>query len=302
MSLPAPALDDPPRGVHLAAEDAEHFDAIASFAYRTAGLVLARDKAPMVLARIAKRMRALRVESLADYRRLVERQDADDERRELLFTLTTNVTSFMREAHHFEILRARILPGLAARARSGARVRLWSAGCSSGQEPYSIAMEVLTAIPEAAQLDIRILATDIDAHVLDRARTGEYPEAECETLGTTFRSRFLERCGPSGGAGPRLRMGDAVRSIVRFRELNLIDRWPMQGKFDVVFCRNVLIYFDRETQEAVIDRFAAALQEDGHLFVGHSERIDTERLPLLRPIGTTAYQRSGPNPYKTGRD
>jgi len=277
----------------LSEQEISHFDAIADFAYRRAGLVLPREKAPMVLARLSKRMRSRGVHSLEDYRALLERSDAEDERRELIYSLTTNVTSFMREMHHFTALAETILPGLAEKARSGRRIRLWSAGCSSGQEPYSIAMTILRHVPDARSLDIRILATDIDARVLERARAGKYSSAECDCLPDDLRKRFLDQSKTEAGISPDFSVRDEVRTLVSFRELNLLEPWPMRGKFDVVFCRNVIIYFDRETQNKLWARLDGSIEDKGFLFVGHSERIDTSIFPQFRPSGTTTYQRLG---------
>ena len=275
----------------LSKQEISHFDAIADFAYRRAGLVLPREKAPMVLARLSKRMRSRGVHSLEDYRSLLERGDAEDERRELIYSLTTNVTSFMREMHHFTALAETILPDLAGKARSGRRVRLWSAGCSSGQEPYSLAMKILRHIPDARSLDIRILATDIDARILARARSGTYSSSECDSLPEDLRKRFLDQTKPDSGGSPEFSIRDEVRALVSFRELNLLEPWPMRGRFDVVFCRNVIIYFDRTTQNKLWARIDGDIEDKGFLFVGHSERIDTSLFPQFKPSGTTTYQR-----------
>jgi len=245
----------------------------------------------MVLARIAKRMRAFGHAALSEYCAHLEGEAGAEERRELIYTLTTNVTSFFRERHHFDALRDRILPQLVARARAGGRVRLWSAGCSSGQEPYSLAMTVLEALPEAARLDIRILATDIDPHVLTPARDAVFPEAQAQPIPESLRRRFLEPAECSDGS-PGYRVAEPVRRLVTFRQLNLIGPWPMKGRFDAILCRNVVIYFDRDTQRRLWGRFAGVLPPGGHLFLGHSERIDTAATHGFRVVGPTMYQRA----------
>jgi chemotaxis protein methyltransferase CheR len=289
----APALPAEARASHLAGPDLAHFDTIAALAHDEAGLVLPRDKAPMVLARIGKRLRASGHATLASYCSFLESDAGRRERSELVYSLTTNVTSFFREQHHFDALQERILPDLVARARSGGRVRLWSAGCSSGQEAYSLAMVVLDALPEAARCDLRILATDIDPHVLAQARTALYAEAQVEPVPDRMRRRFLEPATARDGARA-WRVAEPVRALVAFRELNLLRDWPMRGRFDVIFCRNVVIYFDRDTQRRLWGRFAAALSAGGHLFLGHSERIDTATCDDFRVVGTTMYQRAAP--------
>jgi chemotaxis protein methyltransferase CheR len=289
----APALSPAPSAGRLDGPDLAHFDTIAARAHREAGLVLPRDKAPMVLARIGKRLRASGHATLAEYCAFLDSEAGAEERRELIYTLTTNVTSFFREQHHFDGLRERILPALVARARAGGRVRLWSAGCSSGQEPYSLAMVVLDALPEAARCDLRILATDIDPYVLAEARAAVYPDAQVEPVPEALRRRFLEPA--PGRDGTRAwRVAEPARRLVAFRELNLLKEWPMRGRFDAIFCRNVVIYFDRETQRCLWERFAAALTPGGHLFLGHSERIDTAATDAFRVVGTTMYQRAAP--------
>ena len=280
-------------GTALSGSDIAHFEAIARFAHHAAGLVLSRDKAPMVLARVGKRMRALGLTSLGDYHALLESDGGDAERSELLFALTTNVTSFFRENHHFDILRDRLSSDLAARARAGHRIRFWSAGCSTGQEAYSIAMIVLDALVDARDHNVRILATDIDTKVLAQARAGTYDTRQMEMVPKAFVDRYFSRTTNSGQdhAGSAFyHVKDELRSIVAFRELNLLKDWPMQRPFDAIFCRNVVIYFDRDTQSRLWPKFAASLNRDGLLFLGHSERIDTDQFPNFCPAGTTVYR------------
>lgn len=279
----APDAEPPPK---MGATEAEHFRTIAQIAHRDAGLVLPQDKAPMVLARIAKRMRSLGMRDLAQYCKLLADPDAAAERHELIFVLTTNVTSFMREAHHFETLREQLLPDLVETARKGGKVRLWSAGCSSGQEPYSLAMILLDLMPDAARHDVRILATDIDPYVLRTAREGVYSDSQIDSLPGNRRAQHFHASPLGHSASP------ALRDLISFRELNLIGSWPMRGTFDVIFCRNVVIYFDRETQSRLWSRLHAALSPGGHLFLGHSERIDARHAELFTTVGTTTYRKS----------
>ncbi|MEM0935601.1 MAG: protein-glutamate O-methyltransferase [Pseudomonadota bacterium] len=281
------AQDGPPS---LSREDAAHFQCLADIAYARAGLVLQSDKAPMVLARIGKRIRAAGTENLAEYCAFLQRDEAEEERRELIYTLTTNVTNFMREEHHFATFRNEILPDLMKRAREGHRIRFWSAGCSTGQEPYTLAMLIHDAVSDAATLDIKILATDIDIHVLGQARRGEYSEQQCETLPAPWRSRFLEPITGQSESSPGYRVQREVRGMITFNELNLLSKWPIKGQFQAIFCRNVVIYFDRETQRKLWVRFASALEPGGYLFLGHSERLDTAEFPQFKIAGTTTYR------------
>jgi len=298
MSDAPPAIGDLDRdpdrsGNALSGADIAHFEAIARFAHAAAGLVLSRDKAPMVLARVGKRMRALGLTSLGDYHAHLDSEAGEAERSELLFALTTNVTSFFREQHHFDTLRDRLSSDLAARARDGHRIRLWSAGCSTGQEAYSIAMTVLEVLADAQDHDVRILATDIDRRVLAQARAGTYDARQAEMVPKPLLEKYFipaHDAGDDPARPARYRVGDKLRTMVAFRELNLLKDWPMQKKFDAIFCRNVVIYFDRDTQAMLWPKFAASLNCDGLLFLGHSERIDTAHFPEFRPAGTTAYQ------------
>jgi len=244
----------------------------------------------MIVARLSKRMRALGFARVADYGAFVSSPNGSAERREMLFSLTTNVTSFLREAHHFKFLAEEVLPSLRDRCRAGDRVRLWSAGCSTGQEPYTLAMAILDAIPDATDHDIRILATDVDAHALGQARVGRYLAESLEPLPERWRRTFFGEQTLEGGE-TTVAVLPVVRSLISFRELNLVREWPMRWPFSVIFCRNVVIYFDKETQRTLWHRFAEQLGADGHLFIGHSERIDFVGPAPFVNVGPTIYRR-----------
>jgi chemotaxis protein methyltransferase CheR len=268
----------------------EDFRKISSIIHAHAGIALAESKAALVYSRLARRLRSLGLESFKDYCALVSGRDGLDERQAMLTALTTNVTRFFREPHHFDYLRDRVMPRLVDTARRGGRVRLWSAACSSGQEPYSIAITVLAALPEAPRLDVKILATDIDPRILEEAREGAYSEDAVQPIPVPLRSKWLQRA--SMGERP-WRVNDDVRSLVAFRELNLIGDWPMSGRFDVIFCRNVVIYFDEPTQEQVWSRFTPKLQPGGVLCIGHSERVTGPAANRLDSVGLTTYVLGG---------
>ncbi len=263
------------------------FQAIVSIAKREAGLMIGEKKRALVQSRISRRLRALDLVRFEDYVDRVVSKHAADELSFMISALTTNVSSFFREAHHFDQLRDTILPAAVERARSGGRVRIWSAGCSTGQEPYSVAMEILTQEPRAGQFDIRILASDIDQNVLEKAKSGVYDADNCENVPLAFRDKFLQQRPDD----TRLcEVQKDVRALVSFRRLNLLKDWPMRGTFDVIFCRNVVIYFDEDTQKALWPRFRRALTDDGTLFVGHSERIVNPGSLGFRPDGVTSYR------------
>lgn len=267
------------------------FRQVAAIARDEAGLTIAEAKAPMVEARLSRRLRALGLPDFTAYLAVLEGPAGAEERRELVSALTTNVTHFFRERHHFDLLRSQVLPGLVARARAGGRARIWSAGCSTGQEPFSIAAEVMRAAPDAAALDIRILATDIDRRVLSVARTARYP---VETLAGLTTEDLSLMAGARGHCpGDALEICADLRGLVVFRELNLLSRWPMRTAFDAIFCRNVVIYFDTATQRRLWPRFEAALSPGAWLFLGHSERLHEDSAPGLCGAGVTTYRRRG---------
>jgi len=267
---------------------AEDFGHIAEILHSHAGIALNEGKAALVYSRLAKRLRVLGLRSFRDYCALVQGVDGVDERQAMTAALTTNVTRFFREPHHFEHLRDTVMPDLALRARRGERVRLWSAACSNGQEPYSMAMTVLAVLPEAADLDVRILATDIDPNMVAEGIAGVYSEEALEAAPAMLRHRFFDKAPASGRT--MLSAGETLRRLVSFRELNLIGDWPMRHKFDVVFCRNVVIYFDDATQERVWNRFTPLMRPGATLYIGHSERVSGSATRQLKTSGLTTYQ------------
>jgi chemotaxis protein methyltransferase CheR len=261
------------------------FRAIADLLYKASGIHLADAKATLVYSRIAKRVRKLGLDSFRAYCDLLRSDPDHPEHQAMLSALTTNVTRFFREPHHFEHMAAELLPPLIARAKAGGRVRLWSAGCSAGHEPYSMAMTLLDALPDAARHDVRILATDIDPLVVDHARRGVYNNGDVEPIAPGLRSKFLTRDGAASW-----KVTPALAEIITFGTLNLMEPWPMKGKFDAIFCRNVAIYFDEPTQMRLFSRFAQHLTPDGRLYIGHSER---SLVPELVSAGLTIYRLKG---------
>ncbi len=264
------------------------FRQIASMLHADAGLALPESKATLVYSRLAKRLRMLGLESFRDYCELVQEADGADERRNMLAALTTNVTRFFREPHHFEHLKTQVLPAALAQARKGGRVRIWSAGCSTGPEPYSMALTILSLLPDAADHDVRILATDIDPNVVATARRGIYPKEDVAAIPGDLVRKWMEP--REGGAAEA---GEAMRRLISFRELNLIGSWPMKARFDAIFCRNVVIYFDEETQRKMWNRFRQSLHPEGRLYVGHSERVNESG---FRSDGLTTYALEGARP------
>jgi len=271
----------PPQGLTTA-----QFAQIAEIAKREAGLTLSESKTAMIASRLAKRLRALDLESFDTYCAHLGAGEGAAEITHLISALTTNVTHFFRERHHFGLLREDILPELRQRAAVGDPVRIWSAGCSDGQEAYSIGITMLDAWPEAARSGLRILGTDIDTKMIRKAQAGRYPARQLEPVERDLRQRYF---GPAESDGTHS-VTSELRAMIRFNNLNLIGPWPMRTRFDVIFCRNVVIYFDAETQNRLWPRFAECLKPGGWLILGHSERVpDTADMPF-RAAGRTAYR------------
>ena len=268
----------------------EDFRAIAAMLHADAGIALSEAKATLVHSRLAKRLRALGLDSFQEYCALVAAPAGREERRHMLTALTTNVTRFFRESHHFEHLKTAVLPPLLEEARRGGKVRLWSAACSTGQEPYSIALTILSLMPDAAGLDIKILATDIDPVVLAEGRAGVYDEASIAAVPPDLRHRWFVRAS-EGEDRKGWRVADEAHRLVAFRELNLIGTWPMKGRFHAIMCRNVVIYFEEATQAKVWSRFMPLVEPGGHLYIGHSERLTGEAVRHFESTGITTYRR-----------
>ena len=258
------------------------FARIKARVYSVAGISLSDAKRTLVVSRLSKIVRALRLPSFDAYVDYLERGGSAQDGQDFVNALTTNLTRFYREDHHFEHLRSYVGTLMSERPR-GTRLRIWSAGCSTGQEPYTIGMDLLAAFPELKRWDFKILATDIDTAVLAKAAGGVYPENELNGL-SAERSRPFERLGDG-----MIRIPAGVRELVSFKPLNLIGPWPMKGPFDAVFCRNVAIYFDKPTQGEVFGRFAQLLAPEGFLYIGHSENLGTGG-DGFRLVGKTIYQ------------
>lgn len=258
------------------------FRTIAGIANRITGIVLGDNKQDMVYSRIAKRLRALGLKDFSSYVALLEDEKGADEISSLVNAITTNLTHFFRESHHFEHL-SNYLKELAHKKPRGKRLRIWSAGCSSGMEPYSIAMTLLEAMPDIASWDAKILATDIDTGMLNLALSGSYDTTEYERIPKQYQKYAAIENG-------KLKISDALRPYIAFKPLNLMERFPVKGPFDVIFCRNVAIYFDKPTQKKIFERFAHVLADDGWLYIGHSENLFqvTNSLTL---IGKTIYRK-----------
>ena len=264
----------------------EDFQALRLLVKSVTGIHLSDQKRELVYGRLTRRLRALQLRTFAEYR---ERLNGDtQELAELCNAITTNLTSFFREPHHFQYLREHVLGPFAADARSGRRLRIWSAGCSTGEEPYSIAMTVLETLPDPGRWDVRILATDLDSDVLARARRGIYPPERMSNVSPERLQRFFVERQEAGAVSWQI--APEVAALITFKQLNLIHSLPMKGPLDAIFCRNVVIYFDKDTQRELFARIARLQRPGDLLFLGHSESLfkvcDSYAL-----IGKTIYRR-----------
>ncbi|MCC7423134.1 MAG: hypothetical protein IT428_22895 [Planctomycetaceae bacterium] len=266
----------------------EEFAAFRDLIYREAGISLSPAKRTLVASRLAKRLRQLNMDSYAEYYEFVVREgNRSDEHQQMINCITTNKTEFFREPHHFDYLRQRLIPQMAANPVRRT-LRIWSAGCSTGEEPYTIAITVLEALGVSHDWDVRILASDIDTEVLAKAEAGMYPLESLETLSESIKRKYFLR--GSGSLNGMCRVRPEVQRMIDFRRINLIeDSWPLRTTFDMVFCRNVLIYFDRPTQERLVQRFSDRLNPEGHLFLGHSENV-AWLATHLAALGNTIYR------------
>ncbi|MCX7283781.1 MAG: protein-glutamate O-methyltransferase CheR [Novosphingobium sp.] len=263
------------------------FRAVADIVYRSAGIVLEAGKAMLVYSRLAPLVREAGCGTFGNYVARL-RQDRVEEARAVA-ALTTNHTFFYREAHHFEHFAREVRPQVLHKLSAGNPVRMWSAGCSSGEETWSLLMTLLSSDRSEAKRilgqDLVMLASDLAPHAVKKAVAAQYAVTDLDPVPAPLRDAWVRMEGTTA------KISDEVRALVRFRELNLLGEWPMRGKFDVIFCRNVMIYFDHPTKERLVARFADALLPGGYLYIGHSERVTGAAAQSLELIGPTIYQR-----------
>ncbi len=267
------------------------FTALRRIIHDETGIWLSDSKRVLLVSRLSKRLRSLGLRSFSEYEAHLAKHDPlGHERVEMINCITTNKTDFFREPHHFEFLKEILLPELCARKRG--EIHLWSAGCSTGEEPWSIAMAAVECLGADARRRVRILASDIDTQVLARAEQGLYPRERLDPVAAAHWQPYCLQ-GKGGHAG-LVRIRPEIVRMVTFRRINLNDGgWPFRGRFDAIFCRNVIIYFDHGTQLRLLRRFADHLDVGGHLFLGHAETI-CERIGDLAPIGNSIYRRPTP--------
>lgn len=268
----------------------KEFRFLSALVYERAGIVLKDHKMNMVYSRLARRLRELGLETFSDYCALLQRDAEGAEIGVLINAITTNLTRFFREEHHFEHLAGTVLCEVEDHARSAGRnrLRIWSAGCSSGEEPYSIAMTLTNRFPRLSSWNAKILATDLDTSMVAKGKAGVYPAADLEGLPAGYRKRFFG----SGGEPGKSVASDPLKKLITFKQLNLLGAWPMKGPFDAIFCRNVMIYFDEPTKAKLVRRFATMLRPGGWLYIGHSETL-LEGGDTFELQGRTIYRRRG---------
>ncbi|NOX68922.1 MAG: protein-glutamate O-methyltransferase CheR [Gammaproteobacteria bacterium] len=252
------------------------------------GISMSDTKRHLICRRLAARLQATNVSTFREYMHYLKKRDPK-EIDAFSNAVTTNLTSFFRERHHFDFLVKTIIPEIIAKkGASNKRLRIWSAGCSTGEEPYSIAITLKESFQDLALWDAKILCTDLDSDVLKTCRAGAYSEQRVEKIPDRLRRRWFG--SEHAQTDAQVRVGPQLQTMTVFKQLNLMNDWPMKGRFDVIFCRNVIIYFDKPTQRVLIDRFADILEDGGYLILGHSESLYnvSDRFSLL---GQTVYRK-----------
>ena len=264
------------------------FRSLVQYAHEKAGIALADSKRNLVYSRLSRRLRALGMTAFRDYREYLVATPGELEN--FINAISTNLTKFFREAHHFDHFRSHVAVPFVQDAHGsvGKRLRVWSAGCSTGEEPYTIAVVLKREIRDLARHDVKILATDIDTDVVAKGARGEYSASSIDEVPKPYRELFQSVDRKNDNAN--VTVDEEVRKLISFRKLNLMDPWPFTGNFDAIFCRNVMIYFDGPTKSALVDRFTEKIKPGGWLYIGHSESLLGSH-PGLRLVGRTIYRR-----------
>jgi chemotaxis protein methyltransferase CheR len=266
----------------------KEFNLIASLVRERTGIVLGAHKKTMMYSRLVRRLRALGLSSFKEYCQLLQGDRGGDEISALINAITTNLTKFFRESHHFDHLRDVAIPAAITQGSGARRLRIWSSACSTGEEPYSIAMMLAAQGPRLTGWDSRILATDLDTAVLATAKNGIYPESVVENVPASLRKLHLTSVGAESDSNWKI--NERLRSMITFNQLNLLGDWPLKGPFDAIFCRNVMIYFDNPTKRRLVERLTNKLKVGGWLYIGHSETL-LDHQSNLKLAGRTIYQK-----------
>ena len=285
-AIKAPATDDKRfTQREFPMRDAD-FERIRNLAKQKTGIELGDHKKEMIYSRIVRRIRAQRLADFDSYLNFLE-GNLEAELTNFINAITTNLTSFYRESHHFDFLSETAIPEL-MREKNNRRIRVWSAGCSTGEEAYSIAITLNSALPNDGW-NAKILATDLDTNVIDHGRVGVYTAERVGNLDPDLVRRHFDVTTVNNSQ--QYQVKQKIKSYVTFNRLNLLGDWPMSGRFDIIFCRNVVIYFSKETQRVLFDRYADILEPNGYLIIGHSETLHgvTQRFSSL---GRTIYRKT----------
>lgn len=259
----------------------EDYEIIRRLIYEKSGINLGDQKMQLVRARLGKRVRELELPTYRAYIERVRRDKTGAELSDLLDAISTNTTHLFRENRHFDFLRDTLNEWAAAARQRGTRrlLRIWSAGCSAGDEPYTVAMVADDTLRAQDQVQFKILATDISGTMLERAKDGVYEPSRLGTVPEGFRKRYFTAIGR--GAQTRMQVARELRELITFARFNLMNKqFPFRNRFDLIFCRNVMIYFDRPTQAMLVNRFAGHLAPGGFLLIGHSESLNSLEHPL----------------------
>ena len=264
------------------------FNKLRKIANDHTGIIVTDDKYDMYYARLVKRIRTFQLGSFAEYVKHLN-ANMDTEFTPFIDSITTNLTSFFREPHHFDVMKSTVIPDLCTRADITQGLKVWSAGCSTGEEPYTVAITLLEGL-EGIRPAPRpsILASDIDTTVLATASRGVYEISRVESLEKSIKKRWFFR-GKGSNSG-NVRVSPELRDIIDFKQVNLMQEWPMRNKFHIIFCRNVVIYFDKPTKIKLLNRYADQLVDGGYMILGHSESIQgmSDR---FETIGKTVYKK-----------
>jgi chemotaxis protein methyltransferase CheR len=260
------------------------FQKIRNLVYDYCGINLHEGKQALVKGRLMKRLRSLHLNSFTDYLNYLERDITKQEFVHLIDILTTNKTSFFRESSHFDYIVQEIIPAIGNR-----QVKWWSAGCSTGEEPITMAMTLKEGLKTVKNPPVKILGTDLSTEVIQFAKQGEYPLEKLKGIPDYFIKKYFEAMTEKK---QYYRVNDSMKNMITYGCLNLLDPWPMKGPFQIIMCRNVMIYFDKQTQQKLVERFYSLLEPGGYLFIGHSESVTNKEIGL-RTIQPAAYQKTG---------
>ncbi|MFT7185409.1 MAG: chemotaxis protein methyltransferase CheR [Pseudohongiellaceae bacterium] len=261
------------------------FKSVSDLAYEFTGIVLGPQKRDMVYGRLARRLRDLGLTYVVDYIKIVK-NDCNQEVSRFINAITTNLTSFYREEHHFDFISTTLIPELKKTNEKTKKIRAWSAGCSTGEEPYSLAITFKENM-DLQDWDLKILATDLDSQALNKGQQGIYDLERIESIKPSYKKKWFLK---DKNQPDVVKVKPEIQALTKFKRLNLLEEWPMKGPFDFIFCRNVVIYFNAETQSVLFDRYADMLKDGGYLIIGHSESLD-RGCHRFRSIGKTIYQK-----------